>query len=166
MGIRSCGIVRGTESLLPKLCLALFGAVLAGHAAANSDPLTDVVPTGGVGIGAVVTAERSPYRGAGIQYDYLPLYVYEGEHLYLHSQSAGLKFGPGTGQSSLFGPGIGGPRFDVFIRRRFEGTPYPRTPERLAGTAKREPRAGARANAGGSGARGVGFVQDPGGVFA
>ena len=81
MGIRRCGIVRGMESLLPKLCFALLGVALAGHAAANSDPLTDVVPAGGAGIAAVVTAERSPYRGAGIQYDYLPLYVYEGEHL-------------------------------------------------------------------------------------
>src|SRR4051812_18678723 len=149
MGIRRCGISRGTESLLLKLCLALFGAVLGGNAAANSDPLTDVVPTGGAGIAAVVTAERSPYRGAGIQYDYLPLYVYEGEHLYLHSQSAGLKFGAGTDK----------PRFDVFIRRRFEGTPYHRTPESLSGMAKRELGVDAGASAETSGDWGIGFVE-------
>jgi len=159
MGIRRCGILRGRESLLLKLCLALAGAAALGHASANSDPLTDVVPTGGVGIGAVVTAERSPYRDGGTQYDYLPLYVYEGEHLYAHSHSAGLKFTPGTGRAPLFGPSLGQPRFDLFIRRRFEGTPYHRTPESLAGMARRELGVDAGASAELRGDWGIGFVE-------
>ena len=95
-----------------KLCLILAGAALAGHAGANSDPLTDVLPSGGAGIGPAVSAERSPYRGAGVQYDFVPLYVYEGEHLYLHSYSAGLKFGSGT---LGFGPGT---RHSACLHRR------------------------------------------------
>jgi MipA family protein len=127
----------------------LAGAALAGHASANSDPLTDVLPSGGVGVGPVISVERSPYRGAGIQYDFIPVYVYESEHLYLHSYSAGLKFGPGTSQ----------PRFDVFIRRRFEGTPYHRTPDSLSGMAKRELGVDAGASAEMSSDWGIGFAE-------
>jgi len=139
-----------------KLCLMLAGAALAGHAAANSDPLTDVLPSGGAGIGPAISAERSPYRGAGVQYDFVPLYVYEGEHLYLHSYSAGLKFGSGT---LGFGPGTRQPRFDVFIRRRFEGTPYHRTPDSLSGMAKRELGVDAGASVEVSGDWGIGFAE-------
>ncbi|HEX2565474.1 MAG TPA: hypothetical protein VHL85_01315, partial [Burkholderiales bacterium] len=73
--------------------VALLAALLANAALANSDPLTGVAAPGGAGIGAFSRVERSPYRGAGQRYDFLPLYLYEGEHAYLHSYSVGLKFG-------------------------------------------------------------------------
>src|SRR5262249_30912567 len=84
---------------------------------------------GGAGIGAFMRVERSPYRGAGTQYDFLPMYLYEGERLYFHSHSIGAKFGTVATE----------PRFDVFLRRRFEGTPYDKMPPALAGMTRREP---------------------------
>jgi MipA family protein len=153
MGIgreRFCGRFRGTESLLLKLCLALAGANLAGPAAANSDPLTGVLAPGSAGIGGALRAESSPYRGAKTQYDYLPLFVYEGEHLYLHSYGLGLKLGSGAATQ---------PRFDVFIRRRFEGTPYHGTPQSLSGMAKREVGADAGASVELGGDWGIGFAE-------
>src|SRR3546814_6527089 len=51
---------------------------------------------------------------SGLRHDFLPTYLYEGEHAYLHSLSAGLKFGDA--------PAL--PRFDVFLRRRLEGFDY------------------------------------------
>ena len=95
---------------------------------ANGDPLSGLVSPGDVGIAGIFTAERSPYRGAGVQFDYLPLYVYEGDYFYLHSTGYGLKLGDGTNR----------PRFDAFVRRRFEGTPYHEPPSSLDGMAKRE----------------------------
>src|SRR5207244_1347300 len=84
----------------------------------------------------------SPYRGAGTRNDFLPLYLYEGERLYLHSYGIGLRFGD-VGRNE--------PRYDVFLRRRFEGFPYDRVPQALAGMSKREVGidAGASAQVGG-----------------
>src|SRR6478735_114038 len=59
--------------------LATLGLFLsAGLALANSDPLQNVIPEGGVGMGAATRGEVSPYRGAGTRYDLVPVYVYEG----------------------------------------------------------------------------------------
>ena len=137
------------SSLLPRLCLLLAGAALAGHAGANSDPLTEL-PSGSTGVATAFRAERTPYRGASVQYDFLPLYVYEGEHLYLHSHSLGLKLGSGRSE----------PRADVFIRRRFEGTPYHGAlPASLAGMAKREVGVDAGVSAEYGGDWGIGFAE-------
>jgi outer membrane protein len=57
----------------------------------------------------------------------VPLYLYEGERVYLRSPSVGLKFGPSEAK-----------RFEVFLKHRFEGTPTDDIPESLAGMAPRE----------------------------
>ena len=124
---RVCGRSRGKGSLL--LALALAAAAAVPDARANGDPFSGIAQTGGAGIGAFVRAERSPYRGAGTRYDFLPMYLYEGRYFYFHSHSVGAHFGD-LGK---------GPRFDVFLRRRFEGTPYNVFPAALAGMARREP---------------------------
>ena len=116
---------------------------------ANSDPFTGVAAPGGAGIGAFDRVERSPYRGAGNRHDFLPLYLYEGEHAYLHSHSVGLKFGNVVTE----------PRFDVFLRYRFEGFPYDRIPASIAGMAKREGGIDAGASAQVGGGWGIAFAE-------
>lgn len=142
---RVCGASRGASSLLLALVLALAGSL----AWANSDPFTGVAAPGGAGIGAFSRTERSPYRGAGTQHDFLPMYLYEGEQLYFHSHSIGLKFGSVSTE----------PRFDVFLRRRLEGTPYDRIPDSLAGMARRDPGIDAGASAQIGGGWGIAFAE-------
>ena len=144
-----CGRARGTPSLLRALALALVLSPAAAPAFANSDPFTGVAAPGGAGIGAFLRAERSPYRGAGTRYDFLPMYLYEGEQIYFHSHSIGLKFGKVANE----------PRYDVFLRRRFEGTPYRVFPESLAGMARREPGIDFGASAQVGGGWGVAFAE-------
>jgi len=121
--------------LLPLLLLRCAAA------GASGDPLTGVAEPGGVAIGFMPRVERSPYRSAGVRRDLVPLYLYEGERVYLHSLSVGLKFGGSEAR-----------RFDVFLRHRFEGHPSDDIPPSLEGMARREPGidAGASAQAGGS----------------
>src|SRR5438876_1002817 len=97
------------RALLRALTLAAL-LLACGGAAANSDPLAGVAAPGGVGIGVLPRIERSPYVGAGMRHDFLPLYLYEGERVYLHSQSVGVKFGPSEAR-----------RFEFFLKRRLEG---------------------------------------------
>ena len=130
------------------LALVLF-FVLAEEANANSDPLTGIAAPGGVGIGAAFRQERSPYKGAGWRRDFLPIYLYEGERLYLHSYSIGVRFGNLENE----------PRYDVFLRHRFEGFPYDKIPASLAGMTKREPCIGAGASAQVGGAWGIAFAE-------
>jgi len=78
-------------------------------------------------IGAVTRIERSPYVGAGTRFDFVPLYLYEGERVYLRSPSVGLKFGASEAR-----------RFEVFLKHRFEGHPIDDIPASLAGMAPRE----------------------------
>lgn len=128
---------------LVAICLALFPLA----AQASSDPFTGLVD--GAGIGVAVRVERSPYRGAGNRNDFLPLYLYEGKHGYLHSHSAGLKFGNVLDE----------PRFDLFVRHRFEGYPYDRVPGSLAGMATREGGVDVGASAQVGGGWGVAFAE-------
>ena len=72
--------------------------------------------------------ERSPYVGGGTRNDLVPLYLYEGKHLYLHAYRIGWH----VDSSSQH-------RFDVFLAHRFEGFPYDRVPASLAGMAQRQP---------------------------
>jgi outer membrane protein len=117
---------------------------------ANSDPFTGVAaPGGSAAIGAALRFETSPYRGAGTRRDFLPLYIYEGNRLYLHSHSIGLRFGDVQTE----------PRFDVFLRRRFEGHPYDRVPDSLVGMTKREVGLDAGASAQVGGGWGIAFAE-------
>ena len=58
--------------------------------------------------------------------DVLPIYLYEGEHFYLHSNRFGLKFDIDSRR-----------RVDVFVSRRLESFPVSSVPESLAGMATR-----------------------------
>ena len=51
----------------------------------------------------------------------MPLYLYEGERVYLRSPSVGIKFGPSEAR-----------RLEVFLMHRFEGTPTDEIPASLA----------------------------------
>ena len=83
---------------------------------------------GGAGLGFALRADRSPYLGGGTRYDLLPLYLYEGKHLYLHAYRLGWHLDASPTR-----------RFDVFLSHRFEGIPYGRVPASLAGMAERQP---------------------------
>ena len=77
-------------------------------------------------MGLLSRIERSPYRGIGSRQDLVPLYVYEGGRTYLRSYRVGLKFDAQPW------------RLDLFLARRFEGTPYELTPDELPGLTRRE----------------------------
>ncbi len=116
--------------LASTLALTL-GLLLAASAGASgiTEPLTDVLTEpGSVGLGFVTRTEASPYRGAGTQTDVLPLYMYEGERLFLHANQAGLKLLNSDGQ-----------RLDVFVEKRLEGFPTDPFPSSVAGMAHRHP---------------------------
>ena len=109
------------------LALALCAAA-EPPAAATSDFLADITATDSAGWGVVARAEQSPYRGGGVRIDLLPLYLYEGEYVYLHSYRAGLKFRPAPDR-----------RVNVFLSKRLESFPVERAPASLAGMSPRVP---------------------------
>jgi len=109
-------------------CALALSAAAAPPAAATSDFLADTTGRGSAGWGIVSRFEQSPYRGGGVRIDLMPLYLYEGEHLYLHSYRAGLKFD--------FGPDK---RAAAFLSHRFESFPVERVPASLAGMSTRVP---------------------------
>jgi outer membrane protein len=101
--------------------LGLAASLVALSAAASSDPFVDLLPEGGAAVGFVWRHERSTYQGADSALDNLPLYLYEGEHAYLHGTRAGLKW-----KSDAW-------RFDAFLRYRFEGYTQDRRPQSTLG---------------------------------
>ncbi len=76
----------------------------------------------------MLRAEQSPYKGGGVTNDMMPLYVYEGERVYLHGTRVGLKLAEVPRHS-----------LGLFLDYRFEGYPYDRTLPSLAGMAARRP---------------------------
>ena len=111
-------------SRLILLSLALW---LPGAASPAGDRLAEALPEGGAGSGGAVRAERSPYRGHGTRYDYLPLNLFLGERLYVHADRVGLKL-------DFAAAG----RADLFLAHRYEGTPLERAATVLEGMALRE----------------------------
>lgn len=89
-----------------------------------------MIKTDSAGWGIVARPTQSLYRGDGVRTDLLPLYLYEGEYVYLHSYRAGLKFGLGPES-----------RLNVFLSHRFESFPVSKAPESLAGMSVRTPEA-------------------------
>jgi outer membrane protein len=115
--------------VLRRAAAAIALGIVVNVAWANSDPLTDLVAEpGGAGLGVAVRIERSPYVGGGTRSDLVPLYLYEGKHLYLHASRIGWHIDSSPKH-----------RFDVFLAHRFEGFPYDRVPASLAGMATRQP---------------------------
>jgi MipA family protein len=147
------GKLRATRSLPgeragARIAAAAFALLFVCNAGASSDPLTGVAERGGVAIGLMPRIERSPYRSAGMRHDFVPVYLYEGERVYLHSHSLGLKFGGSEAR-----------RFDVFLRHRFEGHPSDDIPAILAGMAKREPGIDAGVSGQRGGSWGIAFAE-------
>ena len=114
-------------------------ALLAGsfamnmaRAAGGTEPLVDILTVpGSAALGFVTRIEASPYQGGGTRYDLLPLYLYEGERLFLHANRAGLKLVNEGDRSS-------GQRLDVFVEQRLEGFPVQQLPASLVGMAPRD----------------------------
>src|SRR5467141_3173328 len=109
-------------------CALALSAAAAPPAAATSDFLADITEHGSAGWGIVSRFEQSPYRGGGVRIDLMPLYLYEGEHLYLHTYRAGLKLDFGSSR-----------RAAAFLSHRFESFPVERIPASLAGMSTRVP---------------------------
>jgi outer membrane protein len=109
------------------IAAALVGQLTPPSAAAaevaNDEALVDMLArAGGAGLGVLVSSERSPYRGAGERHDLLPVYLYEGERVFVRTDRAGLKFAPADDQA-----------LELYLRRRFDGFPLDDTPPALQG---------------------------------
>ena len=98
-------------------------------AAEGIEPLPDAAP-GNAGLGIALKITASPYLGGGARSDLIPVYLYEGERIFLHTNRAGVKlYGDGTSQDSQ--------RFDAFVEQRLEGFASNKIPTGLAGVAAR-----------------------------
>jgi outer membrane protein len=110
--------------LAGKACAAvLLAAGFCSAAQADMEPLTDILyQPGSAGLGLMTRIERSPYSGSGLRADLVPLYLYEGERLFLHGARGGIKLSDAGAQ-----------RVDLFLEQRFEGFSANRIPSGLAG---------------------------------
>lgn len=116
-------LLRGAALVLGGLC-----AAAPALAAGTIEPLTEILSTpGSAGLGFVTRAERSPYKDAGTRYDLLPLYLYEGERLFLRANRGGVKL-----------INSGDQRLDIFVEQRLEGFPTESLPPSLAGMSTRD----------------------------
>lgn len=110
------------------LLAAGLSAMTPASANGNIEPLTDILSEpSSAGLGFVTSFELSPYRDAGTRYDILPLYLYEGQRLFLHANRVGVKLLDSSEQ-----------RLDLLVERRLEGFPATRMPASLAGMATRD----------------------------
>ena len=118
-----------SRSLLSAALLAAgLCAMQPASANGNIEPFTDILTEpNSAGLGVVMGTEVSPYRGEGSRFDMLPLYLFEGERLYLHSNRVGLKLFNGSEQ-----------RLDLLVERRLEGFPATNKPASLEGMAMRD----------------------------
>ena len=121
------------HNVLFNTCLLATAATLCLPAMADGiEPLTNILNTpGSAGLGVAARVSTSPYLRGGTRYDLVPLYLYEGDRLFLHANRAGVK---------IFNEGdrSAGQRFDVFVEQRFEGFPAENLPASLAGMATRD----------------------------
>jgi outer membrane protein len=101
--------------------------VAASAGPAGSDVLVDFLAIpGSAGLGAIERLAYTPYRGATVSRDLVPLYMYEGKQFYLHATRAGLKLSERRDHD-----------LEVFIDYRFEGFPSDQTPAILQGMDRR-----------------------------
>ena len=120
------------RALFKAFLLTLTAMACTSAVADGIEPLTDILNSpGSAGMGAATRIGTSPYLGGGNRYDLVPLYLYEGDRLFLHANRAGIKLlNEGDRES--------GQRFDVFVEQRFEGFPAEKLPVSLAGMATRD----------------------------
>ena len=105
--------------------LAVSTALCTPASAEGLEPLTDILNApGSAGLGVAIRTATSVYSGGGTRYDLVPLYMYEGDRLFLHANRAGVK---------LFNDGdrSAGQRFDLFVEQRFKGFPAENLPASL-----------------------------------
>jgi outer membrane protein len=109
--------------LIPLLTLPLA----ASAAPAATDVLVDFLTVpGSAGLGAIQRLDRPPYRDANVSQDLVPLYMYEGEHIYLHASRVGLKLNERNDH-----------HVELFLDYRYEGYPIQSPPRVLAGMERR-----------------------------
>ncbi|MEO7399673.1 MAG: MipA/OmpV family protein [Polaromonas sp.] len=109
------------------LLAAGLSASAPASANGNVEPFTLLSEPDSAGLGAVTRFEASPYRDGGTRHDVLPLYLFEGERVFLDANRAGVKLLNGGDQ-----------RLDLFAAQRLEGFPSDRLPASLAGMAMRD----------------------------
>lgn len=115
----------GTKSTT-RFALALFLALRAGAALADSALLADVLAPGDVGFGATMRFEHSPYRGGESSADTLPQPVFDSRYVQLRSDRLALKLGPTSWGAQLF------------VQRRYDGFALDRVPSSMAGMEQRK----------------------------
>lgn len=112
-------------------CMVLMGAALScampAWASGDVEPLNLLTETGSAGFGAIVRSDPSPYVGGSTRADILPLYLYEGERLFLDANRAGVKLFNGQDH-----------RIDIFAAQRLEGFTAQHLPSGVAGMALRD----------------------------
>jgi outer membrane protein len=124
-----CGAGRGRPGGLRRsgagvaLLLGAAAALAQGETAALADLLGS---PGSAGVGAVALFGASPYRDGGTRLDLQPLYLYEGERLFLRSDRIGIKFAPDRGH-----------RLELLLQRRTDGFPRDTLPPVLEGMSAR-----------------------------
>ena len=111
--------------------LAVVGSTIAlsspAFAFGDNEQITDIQKTpGSAGLGYVLRVEPSPYKDATTRLEIKPLFLYEGERIFLHSSRAGIKLFDSTEQ-----------RLDLFLDKRLEGFPLRSPPTSLSGMAVR-----------------------------
>lgn len=112
---------RSTRFMLALASLVL--GVVAAPARASDDPLADLLQEpGSAGLGFIVRMEASPYSDGGTRTDLLPLYLYEGERVFLRSNRAGVLAWSDDAQ-----------RLELFVGRRLEDFPEDERPASLQG---------------------------------
>jgi MipA family protein len=93
----------------------------------DNEQITDIQKTpGSAGLGYVLRVEPSPYKDATTRLEIKPLFLYEGERVFLHSSRVGVKLFDSPEQ-----------RLDVFLDKRLEGFPIKSPPASLSGMAIR-----------------------------
>jgi outer membrane protein len=107
--------------------ISLLLPLTASAGPAGSDVLADFLAIpGSAGLGAIQRFAYTPYRGAAISQDLVPLYLYEGKRVYLHATRAGLKLSERRDHD-----------LEVFLDYRFEGFPAEQKPAILQGMERR-----------------------------
>ncbi|MCG2584441.1 MipA/OmpV family protein [Massilia sp. TS11] len=108
---------------------ALTALALPLSAQAGSEVLIDFLAIqNSAGLGGILRSEFPAYKGTTLSHDLVPLYMYEGQRVFLHATRVGVKLTEAPREG-----------MDVFLDYRFEGHPINNTPSALRGMQRREP---------------------------